>query len=65
MSHELATQAGCPPETIDALLTGKSGGLTLDGLEGIAEKLGMVLVMQMRLFGPTTGRSRRAGQGPS
>jgi DNA-binding Xre family transcriptional regulator len=55
MSHELATQVGCPPETIDALLTGKSGGLTLDGLEGIAEKLGMVLVVQMRLFGPTTG----------
>jgi len=55
MAHELAAQAGCSTDTINMLLTGKTDGLTLDGLEGIAEKLGMVLVVQMRLFGPTTG----------
>jgi hypothetical protein len=66
MSHELATQVGCPTETIDALLTGKSGGLTLDGLEGIAEKLGLVLVLQLRTFSPPAG-SQPAGRagGPS
>jgi DNA-binding Xre family transcriptional regulator len=66
ISHELATQVGCPPETIDALLTGKSGGLTLDGLEGIAEKLGLVLVLQLRTFSPPAG-SQPAGRagGPS
>jgi hypothetical protein len=55
LAHELAIRAGCPADTIDALLTGKPGELTLDGLEGILEKLGMILVLQMRPFGQQPG----------
>jgi len=55
MSDELANRAGYSVDTIDNLLTGRSGGLTLDVVEGIAEKLNMVLILQLRPIGPPAG----------
>jgi DNA-binding Xre family transcriptional regulator len=53
--HELAEEVGCSTGTIEALLAGKSGELTLDGLAKTAEKLGLLLVVQLRPFAPQTG----------
>jgi hypothetical protein len=55
MPHELAIQAGCSVDIIDNLLTAGSGGLTLDIVESIAEKLNMVLILQLRPIATPTG----------
>jgi hypothetical protein len=55
MPHELALQAGCSVDVIDDLLTAGSGGLTLDIVESVAEKLNMVLILQLRPIAPPTG----------